>query len=221
VTDDRPRLLLVGAGHVHLEILRRFATTGPRPFETTIVSIEERHFYSGMTPGYLAGQYTVDDLTSHVPSVARQAGATCVVGRATALDPGSRLVRLDDGREIEYDLASLNIGSLLLGAGTEVARHAELIKPLHRAERLKQRIADLASSDSRPTVPMVIVGAGAAGIEIAFAVAAVLDHARRDREIVIVDAGDHILSGYEERPQHPGHPRAACRKGRDGRGEPR
>jgi len=196
---DRPRLVLVGAGHVHLEILRRFATDGPRPYDVTIVSLEERHFYSGMTPGYLAGQYTYDDLTSHVPSVATRAGARCVIGRAAGLDPKARIVRLEDGREIGYDVVSLNIGSLLLGTGTELTRHAELIKPFHRVERIKQRLDELLAEEPDGKVSVVVVGAGAAGVEIAFALAATLDRAGRSRSVSIVEAGDHILSGYAPR----------------------
>lgn len=193
---DRPRVVLVGAGHVHLEILRRLATTGLQPFQTTIISLEERHFYSGMTPGYLADQYSYDDLTSHVPSIAGQAAAECVIGRAVGVDPERTRVRLADGREIGFDFASLNIGSLLFGAGGELTRHAELIKPLHRAERVKQRIEELAKGDPERTAAAVVVGAGAAGIEIAFAIAAVLDRAGRRRDVSIVDASDHILTGY-------------------------
>lgn len=194
--ETLPRVVLVGAGHVHLEILRRLATGDVRPFQTTIISLEERHFYSGMTPGYLAGQYSYDDLTSHVPSIARRAGADCVLGRAVGLDPQRRVVQLEDGRDIDYDIASLNIGSLLFGGGGELTRHAELIKPLHRAERVKEKIDELANRDPDRTASVVVVGAGAAGIEIAFAIAAVLDRANCPREVAVVDAQDHILGGY-------------------------
>ena len=144
---DRTRLLLVGAGHVHLEILRRLALDPSPDLDVTIVSLEERHFYSGMTPGYLAGQYTVDDISSNVPAIARRAGATCIIGCAAELQPAARQVRLEDERTLAYDLVSFNIGSLLLGADGDSARHAERIKPLHRVARLKERIDELARGD--------------------------------------------------------------------------
>ncbi len=201
VPPAKTRLLLVGAGHVHLEILRRLAQERPEGLETTIVSLEERHFYSGMTPGYLAGQYTVADISSDVPAIARRAGAACVIGCAAALDPTARTVALEDGRTLPYDLVSLNIGSLIVGSGTEAARHAERIKPLHRAARLKQRLDALAAGDRARPARIAVVGAGAGGVEAAFAAGAVMDRAQRPRAVTLLDGSDTVLSGYGARFQ--------------------
>jgi selenide,water dikinase len=192
------RLLLVGAGHVHLEILRRLALEPTPELETTIVSLEERHFYSGMTPGYLAGQYTAADITSDVQAIARRAGVRCVIGCAARLDPAARQVTLQDGRTLPYDLVSFNIGSLLAGSDGPGAAHAERIKPLHRVARLKERLDALADGDRTRPAHVVVIGAGAGGVEIAFAAAATLDRGARAREITIVDRGPRILSNYGE-----------------------
>ena len=192
------RLLLVGAGHVHLEILRRLALEPTPELETTIVSLEERHFYSGMTPGYLAGQYTAADITFDVQAIARQAGAGCVIGCAARLDPATGQVALQDGRTLPYDLVSFNIGSLLAGSDGPAAAHAERIKPLHRVARLKERLDALADGDRTRPACVVVIGAGAGGVEVAFAAAATLDRSGRARVITIVDRGIRILNGYGE-----------------------
>ena len=190
------RLLLVGAGHVHLEILRRLALESTPELETTIVSLEERHFYSGMTPGYLAGQYTAADITSDVQAIARRAGARCVIGAATRLDPATQQVALQDGRTLPYDLVSFNIGSLLAGSDGPAAAHAERIKPLHRVARLKERLDALADGDQTRPARVVVIGAGAGGVEVAFAAAATLDRDGRAREITIVDRSRWVLNNY-------------------------
>ena len=192
------RLLLVGAGHAHLEILRRLALEPTPELETTVVSLEERHFYSGMTPGYLAGQYTAADITSDVQAIARRAGARCVIGCATRLDPAAQQVALQDGRTLPYDLVSFNIGSLLAGSDGPAAAHAERIKPLHRVARLKERLDALVDGDRTRPARIVVIGAGAGGVEVAFAAAATLDRSGRAREITIVDRGNRILNGYGE-----------------------
>jgi selenide,water dikinase len=196
VPPAETRLLLVGAGHVHLEILRRLALEPTPELETTIVSLEERHFYSGMTPGYLAGQYTAADITSDVQAIARRAGARCVIGVATRLDPATRQVALQDGRTLPYDLVSFNIGSLLAGSDGPAAAHAERIKPLHRVARLKERLDALADGDRTRPARVVVIGAGAGGVEVAFAAAATLDRDGRAREITIVDRGRWVLNNY-------------------------
>ena len=197
----KTRLLLVGAGHVHLEVLRRLILEAPGELETTIVSLEPRHFYSGMTPGYLAGQYTVDDISSDVVGIARRAGAVCVIGRADRLDPRARTVALEDGRTLGYDLVSFNIGSLLAGGDGPAARHAERIKPLDRAAHLRERLAKLEAGDPSRPARIVVIGAGAGGVEVAFAAAALLDRAGRAREVTIVDRGPRVLPGYGRRFQ--------------------
>jgi NADH dehydrogenase FAD-containing subunit len=179
-----------------LEILRRLALEPTPELETTVVSLEERHFYSGMTPGYLAGQYTAADITSDVQAIARRAGARCVIGCATRLDPAARQVALADGRTLPYDLVSFNIGSLLVGSDGPAAAHAERIKPLHRVGRLKERLDALAEGDRTQPARIIVIGAGAGGVEVAFAAAAALDRSGRAREITIVERGRRILNGY-------------------------
>jgi selenide,water dikinase len=202
VPQAKARLLLVGAGHAHLEILRRLALEPTPELETTVVSLEQRHFYSGMTPGYLAGQYTAADITSDVLAIARRAGAQCVIGCAAGLEPAARQVTLQDGRTLPYDLVSFNVGSLLAGSDGPAAAHAERIKPLHRVARLKERLDALAGTfagghGTRPA-RIVVIGAGAGGVEVAFAAAATLDRSGCARDITIVDRGSRILSGYGE-----------------------
>ncbi len=192
------RLLLLGAGHVNLDVLRRTIVGRPPELQVTIVSLGPRHFYSGMTPGYLAGQYGFDDLTSDVPGIARRAGAECLLGEVAALDPDARRVRLADGREVEYDLVSLNLGSLLAGAGSDAARHAEIIKPLERAARVKERIEALVAEGGGEPARVVVVGAGASGVEVAFAARAALRRGGRACAVTVLDSGDRILRGYSD-----------------------
>lgn len=189
------RLTLVGAGHAHLEILRRMALHPPPELDTTIVSPTERAFYSGMIPGYLAGHYSMDDITADVTALARRAGVRCLIGCAAGLDPRARVVTLQDGSTIPHDLVSLNIGSLLAGSDGPPAGSAERIKPLYRVAGLRERLERLAVRSSSPA-RIVVVGAGAAGVEVAFAAAALMDGAGRPREVTIVDEGDQLLRGY-------------------------
>jgi selenide,water dikinase len=198
VPPAETRLLLVGAGHVHLEILRRLALEPTPELETTIVSLEERHFYSGMTPGYLARQYTAVEITFDVQAIARRAGARCVIGSAARLDPVTRQVVLQDGRTLPYDLVSFNIGSLLADSDGPAAEHAERIKPLHRVARLKERLDALAAGDRTRPARVVVIGAGAGGVEVAFAAAATLDRTGRAREVTVVDRSPRILNDYGE-----------------------
>jgi pyridine nucleotide-disulfide oxidoreductase family protein len=183
------RLLLVGAGHAHLEILRR-QILEPLEVKLTVVSPGPLHHYSGMVPGYLQGTYREEEIAVRVPELAARAGGRFVEGCAVALDPREKRVRLEDGREIPYDLVSFAVGSNTAGIDDpKVAGEARRIKPLAKAVSLRERLAD---EDG----PAAVAGGGAAGVEIALAMAAVSEKTRRPHRITVLESGEEILSGY-------------------------
>jgi selenide,water dikinase len=182
------RLLLVGAGHAHLEILRRQASHPLAGVDLTLVSVADRHYYSGMVPGFLQGQYEEKEITFDLPRLAARAGGRFVQARAIALDPRAREVHLEGGGALGYDLVSFNVGSRAAGDEEKTVRdNAALIKPISRAIDLRRRLAELTTGRA------VVVGGGAAGVEIACAMA-FLDH-----QVTILESSEAILADYSNR----------------------
>ncbi|MEA2599521.1 MAG: selenide, water dikinase [Acidobacteriota bacterium] len=202
------RLLLVGAGHSHLEILRRLVVEPLPDIELTVVSVGPLHHYSGMVPGYLQGTYREEEIAVRVPDLVAQAGGRFLAGCAVGLRPDRRsggVVRVQTGsggdgqiEELPYDLVSFAVGSNTAGVDApEVAGGAQRIKPLERVAALQARLRELAAGGR--TVAAVVVGGGAAGVEVALAMAAVLEQAGTPHRITIAEAGEDILSGYSHR----------------------
>jgi len=210
LVTGRVRLLLVGAGHAHLEILRRLAIDPPG-VELTVVSLEPRQQYSGMVPGYVQGTYSAEEIAVDVPPLAARSGGRFVLGRAVAVDREARRVRLAAGDEIPYDLASFAVGSEAAGASDPaVAGRALSVKPFTRVGELRARLLELAAragdAQGEPagvsggdSAAVAVVGGGAAGVEVALAAARVLDDARVARRVTIVEGGPAILAGYTGR----------------------
>ena len=191
------RLLLVGAGHAHLEILRRLIAEPLPEVELTVVSLGPLHHYSGMVPGFLQGIYREDEIAVRVADLVARAGGRFVAGRAAGVDPGRRVARLEEGEEIPYDLVSFAVGSNTAGIDDpRVSGEAQRIKPLERVVGLQRRLHDLARETG---VSVAIIGGGAAGVEIALAVAALFEKAGKRHRITILDSGDEILAGYRDR----------------------
>jgi pyridine nucleotide-disulfide oxidoreductase family protein len=192
------RLLLAGAGHAHLEILRRLILEPLPEVELTVISPGPLHHYSGMVPGYLQGTYREEEIAVRVPDLVARAKGRFVAGLAAGVDLGKRIVRLEGGGEIPYDLASFAVGSDTAGIDDpHVAGEAQRIKPLARAVALRSRLLDLPREAG--AVPVAVVGGGAAGVEVALAVAALLERAGRTHRITLLDAGEEILPGYRAR----------------------
>jgi selenide,water dikinase len=189
---------LVGGGHSHLEILRRQILRPHPDLSLTLVSSAALQHYSGMVPGFLAGTYGEAEIAFDLAALVEGAGGRFLNGTAASVDPARRIVRLEDGRSVEYDFVSFAVGSSAKGVDLPgVREHAWLIKPIENAAKLRGAWTGLAS---RPgTVRVVAVGAGAAGLEVACAFAAVLDRAGHAREVSIADGGAEILEGYSLR----------------------
>jgi len=151
------RLLLIGAGHGHLVVLRSLAEKPLYGARITLVSPRARQVYSGMLPGVLAGHYRRAEAEIDVATLAERAYVELEQGVVERLEPDQRRAVLADGRSFGYDFPSLNAGSLV-DASLPGAEHALPVKPFDEflaRLRIAERVA--------------VVGAGAAGAEIAMA----------------------------------------------------
>ncbi|WP_394174166.1 FAD-dependent oxidoreductase [Guptibacillus hwajinpoensis] len=158
------KLLLIGAGHAHLHIMKKFQEE-QLDIEVTIVSPSDYQYYSGMFSGYMEGVYSEEEMRVHLPSLADRAGVTFVNGAALSIDAKGKVVLTEKGDVLSYDILSVDIGSYTAGINVPGARnHALRIKPNYRIEEVAKKMWEAENP--------VIVGGGAAGIEIALSLTA-------------------------------------------------
>ncbi|MEZ4322151.1 MAG: selenide, water dikinase SelD [Myxococcota bacterium] len=190
-----PEIVLVGGGHSHVQVLRQHAM---RPFDArlTVVVDDPVAVYSGMVPGLVAGQYAAHELEIDVRPLARRAGARVVVARVVRVDPGARELHLRERPPVRYDLASINIGATVAGLDTPgVREHALATRPIaNLVGELDARVARLG-----PSPRIVVVGAGAGGVELAFCLDHRLRQDRRTPSITVVYGSDRPLPGRSQR----------------------
>jgi selenide, water dikinase len=195
-------VVLVGAGHAHVEVLRAFGRAPVPGLRLTLITREVATPYSGMLPAHIAGHCTAEELLIDTRPLARFAGARLIQDEAAGLDLAGRRVVCRGGPPVPYDILSLNIGSRPNTAEVPgAAEHALPVKPLDgflpRFEALRARV--LAGRSRR----ILLVGAGAGGVELLLAVEHRL---RRDLAaaggdadslaFTLVAAGTDILPGF-------------------------
>ena len=163
----RARVLLVGGGHTHVEVLRRFALAPDYEVELTLVSPAATTPYSGMLPGTIAGHYTNVQASIALAPLAGWAGARFVRGEAVMLDLHNRAVQLANGEFHAFDVVSLDVGSSPAMTVPGAREHALGVKPVEPflaawTQMRKDAIAGTVST-------IAVVGGGAGGVEMLLA----------------------------------------------------
>ncbi|EBA06621.1 selenide, water dikinase SelD [Sagittula stellata] len=195
-------LLLIGGGHSHALVLRMWGMSDLPGARVTVVNPEPTAPYSGMLPGHLAGHYDRRALDIDLVQLGRFAGARVVVGRVIGLDTEARVARLEDGRRIAFDVASIDVGVTSdMPTLPGFAEHAVPAKPLGPFASAWARFLE----DSGPA-KVAVIGGGVAGAEISLAMAHALALQGRPAEVHLVER-DRALSGLP--PRSATHLRAA------------
>ena len=162
------RLVLLGAGHAHVEVLRALAERPIPDCEVTLVTPYPWLTYSGMVPGLLAGHYELDDLAIDVIALSGRGQVHLVLNSASLIEARAREVICANGTVLPYDVLSIDVGSVpRIGSARGVERHAIPVRPL---ERLVKGFNDVLvrARDGR-MASVTVVGAGAAAVEVALA----------------------------------------------------
>ncbi|MFZ5782126.1 MAG: FAD-dependent oxidoreductase [Pseudomonadota bacterium] len=191
-------LVLVGGGHAHVHVVKSFGFRRPEQgARVTLVGRDVRTPYSGMIPGFVAGQYSFEECHIDLARLCASSGVRLIHAEATGIDRVERRVLLKDAPPVSYDVLSLDVGSAPDLAPIEGAdRWAIPVKPI--AELGRRWMAFLERMQSwQGTLDVTVVGGGAGGVELALAMEhrlrAVARHA--DLQLALVTRGE-IVEGH-------------------------
>jgi selenide, water dikinase len=162
-------IVLVGGGHSHVGVLKRFAMHPEPGVRLTLICRDTHTPYSGMLPGYIAGHYDFDEVHIDLRRLAQYAGARFFSDEAVGIDHDEQSVLCRSRPPVPYDQLSINIGSTPRVDGISGATdHAVPVKPIHRFNdrwlTLLERIRHHPG-----TTRIAVVGGGAGGVELLLA----------------------------------------------------
>ena len=172
------KLVLLGAGHAHVHVLSSLARQRPRDLEVTLVTPQDHQTYSGMVPGFVAGCYAGHECRIALTPLMRAAGVQWVAGHCTGLRAAEQMVDVSvraeapaDAVSLDYDLLSIDTGAVVDRLRLEqvmpgAAEHALMLRPIDRFVHLWPQVLALAR---RRPLQVVVVGGGAAGLEVLMA----------------------------------------------------
>ncbi len=190
-------VVLLGAGHAHVAVLRNFGMKPIPGVRLTLITRELDTPYSGMLPGHVAGHYTADEILIDTGPLARFAGARLYQDEAVGIDVANRRVICRDRPPVAYDILSLDIGSRPNTATVPgAAEHALPVKPidsfLPRYTALRARVVEGRSRH------VLLVGAGAGGVELLLAAEHSLRQLAPGMRFTLIAGGADILGSFPE-----------------------
>ncbi|WP_372728651.1 NAD(P)/FAD-dependent oxidoreductase [Nocardioides sp.] len=160
-------LLLVGAGHTHLHLVRRAAELLAVGYRVRLLAPRYFH-YSGLASATAAGTVPTEAGRIDVAALARRAGIAHHDGTLVGLDRARRVATTAAGSELAYDVLSFNIGSVVAEHAMTVDPSVLRVKPLSSLNALDERLRRASAANPGGSGPRVtVVGGGATGIELA------------------------------------------------------
>lgn len=203
------KLLLAGAGHAHIGFLRQLIDANNRlnssnNLQITLITEQPQTVYSGMLPGWMAGHYSLADISIDAKSLCKRAGVRFIQQSLARIDADSSLLSTTDNNDFDYDLLSINTGAdtdiRWLNRDQEQADISKKVIPIRPiypfVERWQQIIADAKGCDQ---YHLAIVGAGAAAVELVLAAQYRLQqiNSNNNHQAYLV-CGHHLLPSFNQ-----------------------
>jgi NADH dehydrogenase FAD-containing subunit len=182
-------VLLIGGGHAHVAVLADWIRRGlPAGARAVLLTPQPTLRYSGMVPGWIAGQHTRDAGLVDLAGLARRAGVELVLDRCAAIDPDARRVTTGAVAAIAFDVASIDTGgegraTALLGDDTRLIDVRPIGGFVDRLATLPRRLR------------VVVAGGGAGGVELAFALRNRAGASPRS-DVTLVTGSAGLLPGF-------------------------
>jgi NADH dehydrogenase FAD-containing subunit len=157
-------LVLAGGGHAHLTVLMNLAHYIERGHRATVIMPSSYQYYSGMGPGMLSGIYRPQEVRFNIRKMVQDRGGAFLEDKVSRIKPEGRILGLQSGEEIPYDVVSFNTGSEvphqpLLPAPRETVRP---VKPVINLLQGRQTIVRMLGEKE---LKLLVAGGGAAGVE--------------------------------------------------------
>ncbi len=195
-SDSIKRVVLAGGGHAHLAVLADWALRPLPDTRRTLVTSSRFTAYSGMVPGWLAGVYRAEDVMIDLAPLAERAGAELILADVMGLDANARTLALSNGKTLAFDLLSLGIGgetdtSALAGAGQRLLP----VRPMGGFIAGWQ--SRFAPGAPIPPREIAVVGGGAGGVELVFAISAMLRRPAARGRVSLVTPEERFLAGHD------------------------
>ena len=159
----------MGGGHANVQVLRKLCMNEYKGLHIILINDNYSSIYSGMTPGYIQGSYSLSDISIDLQRLCFNAGATFIIDQVYKLDKNNKTIYLKNHPTLYYDILSINTGSVSNIQSIEINNDKNCIsvKPISNLVKKLNKIDSVIKKSSQKKIN--IVGGGVAAFEISFA----------------------------------------------------
>ncbi|MHA1966930.1 MAG: FAD-dependent oxidoreductase, partial [Candidatus Hodarchaeales archaeon] len=160
------QLVLIGAGHGNLHLLKNASILQQRKYEITLISPTDFN-YNGVAPGVLGTKYP--DGFGKIPCQCHldKVGGKYYRNEVTSINVKERMLYLKNKKSIKFDYLSINIGGRVPSEkipGT--SKYTFTTRPITQLWQFHHELRGLLSKKPE-SLTIAIIGGGAAGVEVA------------------------------------------------------
>ncbi|HZL29782.1 MAG TPA: NAD(P)/FAD-dependent oxidoreductase [Pseudolabrys sp.] len=211
MAEERPKIVVVGAGFGGLETVRALRKAAA---DITIIDRQNHHCFQPLLYQVATAALSPADVAWPVRHILRsQKNTTVLMEDVSGVDTARKMLRTNFG-EVPYDYLVLATGAMHSYFGhDDWAPYAPGLKRIEDATRIRRGIliafehAEIASDTAEQSklLTFAIVGGGATGVEMAGAIAEIarqtlaMDFRRidpRNARIVLIEAGPRLLPAF-------------------------
>lgn len=184
------KLLLAGGGHSHIQVLKRLKEEPLKEVDITLISPSNYQYFPELFPGYAEDRYAEKKIRADLEKLAEDAGVKWKEGAVLSIDPGQKLALTAEGEILEFDIISLNIGSMTSGTDKiSLSENIYTIKPNYQFTTAVKAVRGVDNP--------VIIGENAAAVEIASSLQAWRTKQNLSNPITVI-AQNRLLPEMEE-----------------------
>lgn len=210
--DDRPHVVIVGAGFGGLETAKAL---GSEDVRVTIIDKRNHHLFQPLLYQVAMAGLAPSEIAIPIRSVlSKHANIEILMGEVVDLDLDRQEIDLEDGERIGFDFLVFAVGAKNFYFGhDEWAEHATGLKSLEDAIEIRRRVLlaferaerEADPEERRRLLTFAIIGGGPTGVELAGALSELSRHVlardyhRVDADevrVVLVEGLDRVLGGF-------------------------
>lgn len=187
-------LVLAGAGHTHLHLLKNSSILKKKQFKVTLISPTE-FYYNGLAPGVLSNNYSKKIGQISILCHLEKIGCQFIIEKVVGIDVDEKTLFLSNNEIIPYNIVSINIGAR--GRKLENDNLGVLFptRPVSELWSFQKKLIKLIEK-SPSLLKVVILGAGAAGVEIAGNIHKFISDHNIEPKIILITRGSHLLTQF-------------------------